>query len=105
MARTVIAFAVVSIVWGSTYLGIRVALESYPPFFLGAIRFLVSGAALFAYARVRGEPIPSWREWRSALVTGALFFAVGNGLVHVAEQSVSSGVASVLVATMTLWAT
>jgi drug/metabolite transporter (DMT)-like permease len=101
----VVAFAVVCVVWGSTYFGIRVALEGFPPFFLGAARFLVAGALLFAFARWRGEPAPRAREWGSALVTGMLFFVVGNGLVNMAEQSVSSGLASVLVATMPLWVT
>jgi drug/metabolite transporter (DMT)-like permease len=101
----VAAFLVVSIVWGSTYLVIRFALDSYPPFFLGAVRFLVAGGALYALARLRGEPGPRAVEWRSAALTGVLFFVVGNGLVNVAEQSVSSGLASVLVASMPLWAT
>jgi drug/metabolite transporter (DMT)-like permease len=101
----IVAFAVVSIVWGSTYLGIRVALESYPPFFLGAARFVVAGAVLVAVARARGEAMPSRSQWGSAALTGVLFFVVGNGLVNVAERSVSSGLASVLVATMPLWMT
>jgi drug/metabolite transporter (DMT)-like permease len=101
----VAAFAVVCVVWGSTYLGIRVALEGFPPFLLGAVRFVAAGAVLFAVARWRGEPAPRAVEWGSALLTGALLFVVGNGLVNVAEQSVSSGLASVLVATMPLWAT
>jgi drug/metabolite transporter (DMT)-like permease len=100
-----IAFAVLCIVWGSTYFGIRIALQGFPPFFLGAARFLVAGAALYAFARWRGERSPRLREWGAALLTGALFFVVGNGLVNVAEQSVSSGLASVLVATMPLWVT
>jgi drug/metabolite transporter (DMT)-like permease len=100
----VLAFAVVCIVWGSTYLGIRVALESYAPFFLGAIRFLGAGAVLFGVARLRGEPAPDARGWGAAALTGVLFFVIGNGLVNVAERSVSSGLASVLVATMPLWA-
>jgi drug/metabolite transporter (DMT)-like permease len=101
----VAAFVTVCVVWGSTYLGIRVALEGFPPFMLGAIRFLAAGAVLFAAARAKGEPTPRAAEWGSALLTGALLFVVGNGLVNVAEQSVSSGLASVLVATMPLWAT
>ncbi len=101
----IVAFAIVSIVWGSTYLGIRVALETYPPFLLGALRFVLAGAALLAAARLRGEPMPSRREWGSAAVTGGLFFVIGNGLVNVAEATVSSGLASVLVATMPLWMT
>src|SRR5262249_50740289 len=83
---------------------IRVALEGFPPFLIGAIRFIVAGLSLYALARARGEASPRASEWRSAAVTGALFFVVGNGLVNVAERSVSSGLASVLVARMPLWA-
>jgi drug/metabolite transporter (DMT)-like permease len=101
----VAAFLVVSIVWGSTYLVIRFALDSYPPFLLGAVRFLLAGAALYAFARTRGERTPRAVEWGAGALTGVLFFVVGNGLVNVAEQSVSSGLASVLVASMPLWAT
>jgi drug/metabolite transporter (DMT)-like permease len=101
----VAAFVAVCVVWGSTYLGIRVALEGFPPFLLGAVRFLAAGGVLFAVARLRGEPSPRAAQWGSALLTGGLLFVVGNGLVNVAEQSVSSGLASVLVATMPLWAT
>jgi drug/metabolite transporter (DMT)-like permease len=101
----VAAFVFVSVVWGTTYLGIRVALESYPPFFLGAVRFLVAGGVLVVAARTRGQRMPTSREWCSACFTGVLFFVVGNGLVNVAEQSLSSGLASVLVATMPLWTT
>jgi drug/metabolite transporter (DMT)-like permease len=103
--RIALAFAAVSIIWGSTYLGIRLALEGFPPFLLGAIRFIVAGLLLFAFARRRGEPAPSRREWLSALIAGTLFFAIGNGFVGLAERSVSSGIAAVLVATMPLWTT
>src|SRR5580704_9728890 len=102
---TLAAFVVVCVVWGSTYLGIRIALQGFPPFLLGALRFVVAGAVLFAVARAKGQAWPTAVEWASALLTGSLFFVVGNGLVNVAEQSVSSGLASVLVATMPLWAT
>ncbi len=101
----VASFAVVAVVWGSTYLAIRVALESYPPFFLGSVRFIAAGLVLIAVARLRGERMPTAREWAAGALTGLLFFVVGNGLVNVAERSVSSGLASVLVATMPLWMT
>jgi drug/metabolite transporter (DMT)-like permease len=104
-ALLVLSYAVVCVVWGSTYLGIRFALDGFPPFLLGAIRFVVAGAVLLAVARARGEAAPTARQWSSAAITGALFFVVGNGLVNVAERSVSSGLASVLVATMPLWMT
>lgn len=100
-----VAYAAVCLVWGSTYLGIRVALESFPPFFIGAARFFAAGGALFVFARVRGERAPTRAEWGGALLAGMLFFVVGNGFVNLAERSVSSGLVSVLVATMPLWAT
>jgi drug/metabolite transporter (DMT)-like permease len=101
----VAAYVAVCILWGSTYLGIRVAMESYPPFFLGAARFLVAGAILYAVARARGEASPRLVEWGAAFVTGSLFFVAGNGFLNVAERSVSTGLASVLVATLPLWMT
>jgi drug/metabolite transporter (DMT)-like permease len=104
-AILVAAYVAVCILWGSTYLGIRVALESYPPFFLGAARFLLAGCILYAVSRARGEPSPRLVEWGASLVTGALFFVVGNGFLNVAERSVSTGLASVLVATLPLWMT
>jgi drug/metabolite transporter (DMT)-like permease len=103
-SELVLAFVAISVIWGSTYLGIRVALESFPPFLIGALRFLVAGAVLFAVVRARGEASPTPTEWGAAALTGVLYFVVGNGLVCVAEESVSSGLVSVLVATMPLWA-
>jgi drug/metabolite transporter (DMT)-like permease len=99
------SFLAVCVIWGSTYLAIRVSLEGFPPFLLGAVRFLFAGAVLYVYARSRGEAAPGRAQWGSALLTGSLLFVIGNGLVNFAEQSVSSGLASVLVATMPLWAT
>jgi drug/metabolite transporter (DMT)-like permease len=100
-----LSFAAVFILWGSTYLVIRVALDSYPPFFLGFLRFVIAGTVLFGIARLRGEPLPTRRELGGAALTGPLFFVIGNGLVNVAERSVSSGLVAVLVATMPLWMT
>jgi drug/metabolite transporter (DMT)-like permease len=104
-ALVIASFAAVTLIWSSTYLGIRIALDAFPPFEIGAIRFLVAGALLFLFLRARGERAPSAREWGAAAVTGGLFFVLGNGLVNVAEERVSTGLASVLVATMPLWAT
>jgi drug/metabolite transporter (DMT)-like permease len=99
------SFLAVCIVWGSTYLAIRVALEGFPPLLLGAARFLCAGAVLYVVARSRGEAAPRLSQWGSAALTGTLLFVIGNGLINVAEQWVSSGLAAVLVATMPLWAT
>ncbi len=105
MKRSILAFLAVSLIWGSTYLAIRVAIEAYPPFLLGGLRFLAAGAVMYAVARLRGEAAPTRVAWGSALLTGTLFFVLGNGLVNVAEKSVSSGLAAVLVSTMPLWMT
>jgi drug/metabolite transporter (DMT)-like permease len=92
------------VIWGSTYLGIRYALESYPPFLLSGIRFLIAGVLLFAVLRLRGVALPSARQWRNAAFTGVLLLGFGNGLVCFAEGSVSSGIAAVAVASMPLFA-
>jgi drug/metabolite transporter (DMT)-like permease len=101
----VAAFLSISIIWGSTYLGIRVALEEFPPFQIGAIRFLVAGTMLCLFARLRGQAWPTLSQWAGSALVGGLFFVIGNGFLNVAELSVSSGLAAVLVATMPLWAT
>lgn len=95
--------AAVYLIWGSTYLAIRVALESYAPFQMAAIRFLIAGAALLGWLRWRGQAWPSLRQWRNATITGVLLLTFGNGLVCYAEQTVSSGLAAVAVASMPLF--
>lgn len=102
-ARLVAAFAAVYVVWGSTYLAIRYGVESIPPFALAATRFLISGALLFAWARWRGSPAPTRRQWRDAAIAGVFMLTGGNGAVVWAEQRVSSGVAALLAATVPLW--
>jgi drug/metabolite transporter (DMT)-like permease len=92
------------VIWGSTYLGIRYALESYPPFLLAGVRFLGAGVAMYLFLRWRGLASPTPRQWRNAAVTGVLLLLGGNGLVCYAEQSVSSGIAAVAVASMPLFA-
>jgi drug/metabolite transporter (DMT)-like permease len=92
------------VIWGSTYLAIRYALHSYPPFLLAGLRFLIAGVALFGWQRLRGAVLPSARQWRNAAVTGSLLLGFGNGLVCYAEQRVSSGIAAVAVASMPLFA-
>jgi drug/metabolite transporter (DMT)-like permease len=90
-------------VWGSTYLAMRVALEGFPPFRMGALRFLVAGTALFLFARARGAQLPSPVQWRNSLLIGSLLLAVGNGGVAYAEQTVGSGLAALVVSSMPLW--
>ena len=98
-----LGFACIYVVWGSTYLAIRVALDTIPPFVLGAIRFLIAGSLLYAWCRLRGAEKPSILQWRNSAIVGALLLFVGNGAVSWAEQHVSSGMTSLLVATVPLW--
>jgi drug/metabolite transporter (DMT)-like permease len=102
--KVALALASVYLVWGSTYLAIAVGLEGYPPFLMGGLRFLAAGLVLFAFLRWRGEAAPTASQWRNAAFMGVLMMLLGNGLVNVAEQSVSSGLAAVAVASMPLWA-
>jgi drug/metabolite transporter (DMT)-like permease len=99
-----LALAGVYLIWGSTYLGIRIALAGYPPFLMAAIRFLIAGAVLFFALRARGMPAPTARQWRNCAVTGGLLLGFGNGMVCYAEQSVASGIAAVAVASVALFA-
>ncbi len=93
----------VYVIWGSTYLAIRYALESFPPFLMAAIRFPIAGAFMFALLRWRGVAAPTPRQWLNCFVTGSLLLAMGNGLVCYAEQTVTSGIAAVAVATVALF--
>ncbi|HVJ61622.1 MAG TPA: drug/metabolite exporter YedA [Tahibacter sp.] len=100
----VLSLAALYLIWGSTYLAIRIALESYPPFVMGALRFLSAGVAVYAFQRWRGTPAPTRRQWLNCAFTGTLLLGLGNGLVCYAEQSVSSGLAAVAVASMPVFA-
>ena len=90
------------LIWGSTYLAIRFALESFPPFFQMGTRFLAAGALLMAWvlrrARASGAPLPTAREWRNALVIGALMLGGGMGLTASAQQHVGSGLVAAFIA-------
>lgn len=99
----VAAFVAIYLIWGSTYLGIRYAVESIPPFFMAATRHLVAGVILFTLARWQGARLPSAIEWRDATLIGCLLLVVGNGGVTWAEQTIPSGIAALLVALMPVW--
>ncbi len=99
-----LALAAVYVIWGSTYLGIRFALEGgYPPLLMAGGRFLIAGILMYAVLRLRGMPAPTRAQWRNCAFMGALLLGGGNGLVCIAEQSVSSGLAAVAVASAPLW--
>ncbi len=98
------ALAVLYVVWGSTYLGIRFALEGgWPPLLMAGLRFLAAGAVLLAVLRARGMAMPTRAQWRNSAFMGLLLLGLGNGMVCIAEQSVSSGLAAVAVASAPLW--
>ena len=86
--RIVLAMAAVYLIWGSTYLGIRFALETLPPFGFAGVRFVISGLLVYGWARWRGAPRPTGQNWRAAAIIGALMMLVGNGGVVWAEQRV-----------------
>lgn len=94
------AFAIVYVVWGSTYLAIRFAIETLPPFSMAGLRFLLAGAVLYAAARLAGAARPSVAEWRATAAVGVLLLVGGNGLVVWSEFRVPSGVAALIVATV-----
>lgn len=103
--RTKIWIALVSLylVWGSTYLAIRFAVETIPPFLMAGTRFLISGIILYAWRRAAGDPTPTRRQVQSAVIVGILLLVGGNGLVSWAEQHVASGIAALMVASIPLW--
>ncbi|MCD9006070.1 drug/metabolite exporter YedA [Luteimonas sp. XNQY3] len=99
-----LALAAVYLVWGSTYLAIRFALEGgYPPLLMAGMRFVVAGGLMYAALRLRGVPAPTRKQWKTLLAMGVLLLGLGNGMVCIAEQSVSSGLAAVAVASAPIW--
>lgn len=98
-----LAFAALYIVWGSTYLAIRFAIQTLPPFLMAGTRFLVAGSLLYAWHRARGIPKPTPRQWGGAAVAGGLMLFLGNGGLSWSEQYVPSGLASLIIATVPLW--
>jgi drug/metabolite transporter (DMT)-like permease len=102
-ARLLTAFAAVYIIWGSTYLAIRFAVETLPPLLMAGVRFLIAGSILLLWARLREQAIPRKGEWRTGFIGGALLLAGGNGCVVWAEQLVPSGIAALLVAVVPVW--
>jgi drug/metabolite transporter (DMT)-like permease len=100
-----IALLALYIVWGSTYLAIRFAVETIPPFMHASLRFLISGAILYIWRRAAGDPAPTLGNWKSTAIVGAALLLGGNGLVAWAEQSVPSSIAALMIATSPFWLT
>jgi drug/metabolite transporter (DMT)-like permease len=101
--RAYTAWIAVCLIWGTTYLGIRISLETIPPFLMAAARWIVAGAIIIALLVLRGERLPPRRSWGQLAVLGALFLGVGNGGVVWAERTVSSGLTAVLVSLSPFW--
>jgi drug/metabolite transporter (DMT)-like permease len=101
--RAYIAWIAVCLIWGTTYLGIRIALETIPPFLMAAFRWIVAGSLIIAILKARGERMPPPRSWSVLAVLGLLLLGFGNGGVVWAEQTVSSGLTAVLVSMAPFW--
>ena len=97
------AWVVVCVIWGTTYLGIRISLESMPPALMGGLRWTIAGLLLAGYVMARGEPLPSRAQWPRIALLGFLLLGLGNGGVVFAEQWVPSGLAAVIVASSPFW--
>ncbi len=98
------AFFALYVIWGSTYLVIRIGVQYWPPLMLGGIRFIVGGTLMYAFLRWRGVPAPTWPQWKAAGLIGILLLSFGNGAVSMAEHTgVASGVAALAVATVPLF--
>ena len=101
--RLALAFAAVYLIWGSTYLAIRYAIETLPPFVMAGVRFVLAGSILYGWARAHGAGRPAAKQWRAAVISGGFLLLGGNGAVVWAEQKVPSGLTALLIATEPLW--
>src|SRR3981081_2445172 len=101
--KTLLAFAIIYFVWGSTFLAIRVGVREVPPFLLAAMRFFIAGLVLYGWMVAHGERSPSGREWVSISLLGTLIFVFDYGLLFWAEKRVPSGITAVMMATIPLF--
>src|SRR5947208_11210224 len=101
--RIALAFLSIYTIWGSTYLAIRFAIETFPPFLMAAIRFLIAGGVLYAWTRLRGAPSPTRANWKAATIVGGLLLLGGNGGVTRAEMVIPSSLTAVLITTVPIW--
>src|SRR5438128_6924665 len=101
--RVIIAFAALYLVWGSTYLGIRFAIETIPPFLMAGMRFLLAGVIMYVIAWSQGSHKSSWANWRTSLIIGACLLLAGNGGLTISEQYIDSGLAALIVAIVPIY--
>src|SRR5215208_6643281 len=97
------AWVTVCIVWGTTYLGIRICLETIPPMLMGGLRWLIAGLLLAVYVKATGQRLPTQDRWPGIMLLGFLMLVLGNGGVVIAEQWIPSGLAAVIIATNPFW--
>jgi len=101
--KALVAYLVVCVFWGSTYLAIKVGVTELPPFLFAGLRFMVAGLILATIARVLGDPFPRRTDWRTLAIVGVLLLAGGNAFVVWSEQYIGSGIASIFVVTVAMW--
>ena len=99
----ILAFATIYVVWGTTYLAMRVAVETIPPFMMAGVRFLLAGSVTFLFLKLRGVATPGFVQWKQGAIVGLFLMVGGNGLVSWAEQEIPSGIAALVVASMPIW--
>ncbi len=102
-SKLYLCFFLIYFIWGSTYLAIRYAIASIPPFLMAGLRFFLAGMLMYFFLRWRGVPAPAWSQYWRLAVVGVFLFLGGNGLVVWAEQTIDSGLAALLVSTLPLW--
>src|ERR1700684_3012657 len=98
--KVLLAFAIIYLVWGSTFLAIRIGVREVPPFLLAGMRFFIAGIVLYAWMRVKGTPSPTRRQWAAISFLAVLIFVFDYGLIFWAEKRVASGVTAVMMATI-----
>ena len=101
--RIIVAFAALYLVWGSTFLGIRFAIETIPPFLMAGARFLIAGLIMYAIAWSQGINKSSWASWGTSLIIGACLLLAGNGGVTISEKYIDSGLAALIVAIVPIY--
>jgi len=99
----ILAFAAVYIIWGSTYLGIKYAIQTMPPLLMSGVRYFIAGLIVFVIAISTGAPFPKKIHWRNTLIIGALLVLMGNGGVALGESLIPSGIASLIVCSVPMW--
>jgi drug/metabolite transporter (DMT)-like permease len=101
--KALVAYLIVCVFWGSTYLAIKIGVTELPPFLFAGLRFLIGGLVLLAIARVLGDPLPRRGDWKTLAIVGLMLLAGGNAFVVWSEQYVASGIASIFVVTVAMW--